>query len=159
MIELKNIYQPKLSHKIILITLFFILAIGQLEAAARSTDPTKQYPFGIEFTEATPAQYFFLIPAHFGGTVFTAISCFAAWPVSAAWNASHGHTTRRDLTPPVPWAARTVGLAGAYLVGSPFWCMEQAFWEFPVWLFSDENDNDEVPYDPKDSGYRLGTGI
>jgi hypothetical protein len=122
------------------------------------TKRKKHYPFGVKFVTARPPQYVFLVPAHFGGTVFTAVSCFVGWPFSAAWNYSHGKTTRRDLTPPVPWASRTFGVAGAYLVGGPFWCLEQAFWEFPVWLFSDEKP--EEPKKPRNlNGYRIGTGI
>lgn len=156
MIALKKTYQQKLFYKLLLIGIFCVMAIGQLHAVPK--DPNRHYPFGVKFTEARPPQFVYLIPAHFGGTVFTAIGCFVAWPVSAAWNASHGNTTRRDLTPPVPWASRTVGLAGSYVLGSPFWCMEQAFWEFPVWLFSDPED--QPVQEPKDdNGYRLGTGI
>ncbi|MCF6176846.1 MAG: hypothetical protein L3J71_13890 [Victivallaceae bacterium] len=118
----------------------------------------KLYPFGIKFNEARPPQYIYLVPAHLGGTIFTAIGAFVVWPFSATYNYFHQKDSRWDLVPPVPWASQTIGLGGAYLLGSPFWCLEQAFWEFPVWMFSD-GDNAEVQEKTNNTGYRIGTGI
>ena len=133
------------------------VTVGATAKLRAQEDYVRRYPFGIKFEEAEPAQYFYLVPANFGGTIFTAISGFIAWPVSASWNAYHGHTTRRDMIPPIHWAANTVGLAGAYLLGSPFWALEKIFWDFPIWLFGDEKTEsvEETP----DSSYPIGNSI
>jgi len=112
-----------------------IMLLPQTVNAGEQQEYVRRYPFGIKFEDGRPEQYIYLIPANIGGTIFTAIGGFVCWPVSASWNAYHGHTTRRDLVPPVRWASNTIGLAGAYLLGSPFWGLEQLFWEFPKWLF------------------------
>lgn len=154
---MKYIKNPRIyrTASVIIVLMLCMMFAGQLHAAQ---PPHKtRYPFGIDFVKARPEQYIFLVPANFAGTVLTAISAFVAWPFSAAWNAAHDHIERRDLIPPVPWASNTIGLAGAYIVGSPFWCLEQALWEFPVWLFSDEKPKE--PETINDSSYRIGTGI
>jgi hypothetical protein len=117
---------------------------------------TIHHPFGVKFTKGRPAQYLYLVPAQLGGAIFTAIGAFVAWPFSATYNSFHHKKDRWDLIPPVPWASQTIGLGGAYLLGSPFWCIEQAFWEFPVWLFSDTPEPEPII---DDNGYHVGTGV
>ena len=47
--------------------------------------------------------------------------------------------------PPVKFSNKYFGPVGAYLLGSPFWCLKKAFWDFPVWIFSDEPETAKPP--------------
>lgn len=98
-------------------------------------------PFGVYWREAPPEDYIFLAPAHFGATLFMAVGNVVGWLPKIVYRVCSGDVSMEAFLPPVEFSNRYFGITGAYLLGSPFWCLKKAFWDFPVWVFSDSATN------------------
>ena len=96
--------------------------------------------FGVYWRDAKPNQYVYLVPAHFGATVFVLIGNVVGTPVKAIYNVFTGRFDGDDYLPPTRFCDRHLGPIGGYLFGGPFWALEKVFYEFPVSLFSDDDD-------------------
>ncbi len=82
------------------------------------------------------SDYFWVIPANVGWTVFTAAGNAIGWPVKIIGNIAMGNIEIETLVPPGKFAGRYFGVPGSYIFGAPFWAMERAFWDYPVSLIT-----------------------
>ncbi len=97
--------------------------------------------FGKTFREAEAQDYVYLIPASLGGTVGSLVGNVIGWPIKIVARVAQGDISRNAFVPPGIWSERFFGTPMAYVVGSPFWAMEQLFWELPAKAFSSETDH------------------
>ena len=140
-----------------LLLLIMLAAGGQIFAAAPATDianaakppeqeayrrypkPPERWhdPFGVYWKEARPVDFVYLGPAQLGGGIFSCVGYTVMWPGKLIWNTCTWDFSDEDaFFPPVDFASKYCGIAGSYVLGSPFWLLEKAFWDGPVWLFS-----------------------
>lgn len=96
--------------------------------------------FGVYWRDAKPNEYVFLVPAHFGATVFILIGNVVGTPAKAIYNLCTLNFKGDDYLPPVQFSAKYMGPVGGYLVGTPFWALEKALYEAPASLFEDDKD-------------------
>ena len=109
-------------------------------------DP-EQNLFGVYWRDAKPNEYFYLVPAHFGATVFILVGNVIGTPAKAIYNVCTGNFNGEDYLPPIRFCDRHIGPIGGYIIGGPFWALEKALYEFPVSLFT---DNDEYEFADED---------
>lgn len=103
-------------------------------------------PFGVYWKEARPVDFVYLGPAQLGGGIFSLAGYTVMWPGKLIWNTCNWDFSDEDaFFPPIDFASRYCGVAGCYVLGSPFWLLEKAFWDGPVWLFSGSDDKKQEP--------------
>ncbi len=94
-------------------------------------------PFGVYWKEARPVDFVYLGPAQLGGGIFSLVGYTLMWPGKLIWNTCKWDFSDDDaFFPPIDFASKYCGVAGCYVLGSPFWLLEKACWDGPVWLFS-----------------------
>ena len=98
--------------------------------------------FGIYWRDAKPNEYLYLVPAHFGATVFILIGNVIGTPVKAVYNVFTGNFNGDAYLPPTKFCDRHLGPIGGYIIGGPFWALEKVFYELPVSLFTDDDDDE-----------------
>jgi hypothetical protein len=96
--------------------------------------------FGVNWRDAKFNDYFYLVPAHFGAAVFVLIGNVVGTPAKAIYNLCNLNFKGDDYLPPVEFSTRHLAPVGGYLIGSPFWALEQVFYELPASAFSDEDE-------------------
>jgi hypothetical protein len=100
-------------------------------------------PFGVYWKEARPADFVYLGPAQLGGGIFSLAGYTVMWPGKLIWNTCLWDFSDEDaFFPPIDFSSKYCGVAGCYVLGSPFWLLEKALWDGPVRLFSG-GDKDE----------------
>ncbi len=109
--------------------------------------PNHHVPFGVHWTEAKPADFVWLLPSMLGGTVGVAVGNVIGWPCKAVYNACRGEFSGEAMVPPLDWAGKYFGVPGSYIVGGPFWVLKKSFYDFPVWLFSSDEEIEKEEYD------------
>ncbi len=87
------------------------------------------------------SDYFWVIPANLGWTVFTAAGNAISWPLKIIGNIAMGNIETEILVPPGKFAGRYFGVPGSYLLGAPFWAIERVFWDYPVHLITGKTIN------------------
>jgi hypothetical protein len=109
-------------------------------------------PFGVYWKEARPVDFVYLLPAQVGGGIFSFAGYTVMWPGKLIWNTCKWDFSDDDaFFPPIDFSSKYCGVAGCYVLGSPFWLLEKAFWDGPVWLFSGSG-NGEKKQDPATAG-------
>lgn len=106
--------------------------------------------FGVYWRDARPNEYFFLIPAHFGATVFILIGNVVGTPAKAIYNLCTLNFTGDDYLPPVKFANEHFAPIGGYLLGGPFWALEKVLYEGPVQLYDSMFGEEEYQFDDDD---------
>ena len=103
-------------------------------------------PFGVYWKEARPVDFVYLGPAQLGGGIFSFIGYTVMWPGKLIWNTCNWDFSDEDaFFPPIDFSSKYCGVAGCYVLGSPFWLLEKAFWDGPVWLFSGSSNTKQEP--------------
>ncbi len=103
-------------------------------------------PFGVYWKEARPVDFVYLGPAQLGGGIFSFIGYTVMWPGKLIWNTCNWDFSDEDaFFPPIDFSSKYCGVAGCYVLGSPFWLLEKAFWDGPVWLFSGSSNKKQEP--------------
>ncbi len=102
--------------------------------------------FGVYWRDAKPNEYVFLIPAHFGATVFILIGNVAGTPAKAVYNVCSLNFKGDDYLPPVQFANEYFAPVGAYMFGGPFWVLEKIFYEAPIQLYDSMFGNGNEEY-------------
>ncbi len=103
-------------------------------------------PFGVYWKEARPVDFVYLGPAQVGGGIFSCIGYTVMWPGKLIWNTCRWDFSDEDaFFPPIDFSSKYCGVAGCYVLGSPFWLLEKAFWDGPVWLFSGSGKDKQNP--------------
>ena len=149
-----------------LLLLIMLAAGGAAFAAAQETEPAnaakppeqeayRRYPkpperwhdpFGVYWKDARPVDFVYLAPAQLGGGIFSCVGYTVMWPGKLIWNTCTWDFSDEDaFFPPIDFASKYCGVAGCYVLGSPFWLLEKAFWDGPVWLFSGSGDKKQEP--------------
>lgn len=96
--------------------------------------------FGVNWRDAKANEYVFLVPAHLGATIFILIGNVIGTPVRAIFNVCNGDWKGDHYLPPVGMSTRYFAPVGGYLLGSPFWALEKALYEYPVKLIKGEEE-------------------
>ena len=103
-------------------------------------------PFGVYWKEARPVDFVYLGPAQLGGGIFSFIGYTVMWPGKLIWNTCNwDFSDEVAFFPPIDFSSKYCGVAGCYVLGSPFWLLEKAFWDGPVWLFSGSSNKKQEP--------------
>jgi len=87
--------------------------------------------FGVNWRDAKPNEYVYLIPAHLGATLFILIGNVIGTPVRAVFNLCNGDFKGDHYLPPVGLSTRYLAPVGGYILGSPFWLLEKGLYECP----------------------------
>jgi hypothetical protein len=141
-------------YLLILAVIAFGISLNAVEYSKRGyqrryynqTDEHKgSHPFGVYWRDAEPQDYIYLAPAHLGATIFMAVGNVVGWPPKIIYNTCSGDFSMEAFLPPVKFSNKYCGPVGAYLLGSPFWCLKKAVWDFPVWIFSDDEPEASTP--------------
>jgi hypothetical protein len=135
----------KKNHKICLI--FILLSLLFTNICVGKSKLPDRYPhlrrndtlnlFGIHWRDAKINEYFYLIPAHFGATVFILVGNVVGTPLKAIYNLCDLNFNGEDYLPPVQYSAKHIAPIGGYIVGSPFWALEKILYEAPVQAYKD----------------------
>lgn len=96
--------------------------------------------FGVNWRDAKANEYVFLVPAHLGATIFILIGNVIGTPVRAIFNVCNGDWKGDHYLPPVGMSTRYFAPVGGYLLGSPFWALEKALYEYPVKLIKGKEE-------------------
>jgi hypothetical protein len=97
--------------------------------------------FGVNWRSAKPNQYFYLVPAHLGATIFVAAGNIIGTPVRAIFNVCNGDFNGDHYLPPVGLSTRYFGPVGGYLLGTPFWLLEKGIYEYPKeWIMGKDEE-------------------
>lgn len=120
---------------------------------ANTEEPYRRYPkdgerwhdpFGVYYKDAKPADFVYLLPASVGGTIFSTIGFVVMWPGKLIWSCCNSDFSDEAMFPPIDFSSKYCGTAGCYVLGSPFWLLEKAFYEGPVWLY-EQCSGDDAP--------------
>ena len=138
----------KTAGKFIIIIL--LLSIFSFNVSAEINGLTARYPhlrrekgfdfFGVHWRDAKPNEYVYLVPAHLGATVFVLIGNVIGTPVRAIFNLCNGDFEGDHYLPPIGFSTRYFAPVGGYILGSPFWALEKALYEYPVKLILGEEE-------------------
>ena len=96
--------------------------------------------FGVNWRDAKANEYVYLVPAHLGATIFILVGNVIGTPVRAIFNVCNGDWEGDHYLPPVGMSTRYFAPVGGYLLGSPFWALEKALYEYPVKLIKGEEE-------------------
>ena len=96
--------------------------------------------FGVHWRDAKANEYVYLVPAHLGATIFILVGNVIGTPVRAIFNVCNGDWKGDHYLPPVGMSTRYFAPVGGYLLGSPFWALEKALYEYPVKLIKGEEE-------------------
>ncbi|MDD5699248.1 MAG: hypothetical protein PHH77_11585 [Victivallaceae bacterium] len=102
--------------------------------------------YGIYWRDAKPNEYVYLVPAHFGATVFILLGNVVGTPVKAIYNVCTLNFKGDDYLPPVEFSNCYLAQAGGYLLGTPFWILEKTFYEAPIWAYDSMFGDDEYKF-------------
>ena len=103
--------------------------------------------FGVYWRDAKPNEYVFLIPAHFGATVFILIGNVIGTPAKAVYNLCDLNFKGDDYLPPVQFANEYFAPVGGYILGAPFWVLEKILYEGPIQLYDSMFENGGEEYE------------
>ena len=130
--------------------IFVLLSIFTSSSFAKVDGLGERYPhlrrekgfdfFGVNWRNAKVNQYVYLVPAHLGAAVFMLVSNVVGTPVRAIFNLCNGDFEGDHYLPPVGMSTRYFGPIGGYILGSPFWALEKALYEYPVSLIAGEDE-------------------
>jgi hypothetical protein len=130
--------------------IFALVSIFSSGVLAKTNGLAARYPhlrrekgfdfFGVYWRDAKPNEYVYLIPAHFGATVFVLIGNVIGTPVRAVYNLCNGDFKGDHYLPPIGFSTRYFAPVGGYILGSPFWALEKALYEYPVKLIMGEDE-------------------
>ncbi len=142
-----------------LFVVFVLLSIFSANIFAKIDGLSERYPhlrrepgfdfFGVNWRDAKPNEYVYLIPAHFGATVFVLIGNIAGTPVRAVYNLCTLNFKGDDYLPPVGFSTRYFAPVGGYLLGSPFWALEKVFYEIPAGMITGDDEEYKFADDDK----------
>ena len=97
--------------------------------------------FGVNWRDAKPNQYVYLVPAHAGATVFVLVGNVVGWPVRIVFNLCNGDWNGDHYLPPVGFSTRYFAPVGGYILGSPFWVLEKGLYEYPKeWIMGKDEE-------------------
>lgn len=131
--------------------LFLLLTTFSSSSFAKIDGLNERYPhlrrekgfdfFGVNWRNAKPNEYVFLIPAHLGATVFVLIGNVIGTPVRAIFNLCNGDFKGDHYLPPVGMSTRYFAPVGGYILGSPFWVLEKGLYECPRdWIMGKDEE-------------------
>ncbi len=130
--------------------IFAILSTFSSSSFAKTDGLAERYPhlrrekgfdfFGVYWRDAKPNEYVYLIPAHLGATVFMLVGNIVGTPVRAVFNLCNGDFKGDHYLPPVGMSTRYFAPVGGYILGSPFWALEKALYEYPVELIMGKDE-------------------
>ena len=87
--------------------------------------------FGVNWRDAKPNEYVYLIPAHLGATLFILVGNVVGTPIRAVFNLCNGDFKGDHYLPPVGLSTRYLAPVGGYILGTPFWLVEKGLFEYP----------------------------
>lgn len=102
-------------------------------------------PFGVYWKEARPVDFVYLLPAQVGAGIFSTIGFIVLWPGKLVWSTCNGDFSDEALFPPIDFSQRYFGIVGCYVLGSPFWVLEKAFWDGPIWIYDSTFGSGDSP--------------
>ncbi|MDD5599105.1 MAG: hypothetical protein PHV82_14255 [Victivallaceae bacterium] len=139
-----------MKYKVEILIILAFLAFFSSGVSAETDGLRERYPhlrreqtldfFGVNWRDAKPNEYVFLIPAHFGAAVFVLIGNVIGTPAKAVYNLCTLNFKGDDYLPPVNFSTRYFGPVGGYLLGSPFWALEKVLYELPASAFSGKEE-------------------
>ena len=135
---------------IALSTIFILLTVFSVSSFAEIEGLEARYPhlqrvktrdyFGNDWRTAKPNEYVYLIPAHFGGTLFVLVGNVVGTPLKAIYNVCTLNFKGDDYLPPTDFSTKYLAPVGGYLLGSPFWALEKVFYEIPANMISPDDE-------------------
>ena len=133
-----------LSTILMLLTVFSFNSFGKIEGLEEryphlEREKTLDY-FGTNWRTAKPNEYVYLVPAHFGGTVFVLAGNVVGTPLKAIYNLCTLNFNGDDYLPPVDFCTKYLAPVGGYLLGTPFWALEKVFYEIPANMISPDDE-------------------
>ena len=139
----------KIIAKILII--FVIIGVSSSSSFAQIDGLDERYPhlkrekgfdfFGVNWRNAKPNDYVYLIPAHLGATVFMLIGNVIGTPVRAVFNLCNGDFKGDHYLPPVGMSSRYFAPVGGYILGTPFWLLEKGLYEYPRdWIMGKDEE-------------------
>ncbi len=102
-------------------------------------------PFGVYWKDARPVDFVYLMPAQVGAGIFSTVGFIVLWPGKLAWSTCNGDFSEEALFPPIDFSQRYFGIVGCYVLASPFWLLEKAFWDGPVWIYDSISGSSDTP--------------
>lgn len=121
--------------------LFAIICSFALNSFAETNGLKERYPhlrreqgidfFGVNWRDAKPNEYVYLVPAHLGATLFILVGNVVGTPIRAVFNLCNGDFKGDHYLPPVGLSTRYLAPVGGYILGTPFWLIEKGLFEYP----------------------------
>ncbi|MHB9139053.1 MAG: hypothetical protein ACYC4Q_06595 [Victivallaceae bacterium] len=102
-------------------------------------------PFGVYWKEARPVDFVYLMPAQVGAGIFSTVGFIVLWPGKLIWSTCNGDFSDEALFPPIDFSQRYFGIVGCYVLASPFWALEKALWDGPVWIYDSMSGSSGIP--------------
>ena len=134
-----------------------LLSIFSFNSFAKVDGLAERYPhlkrekgfdfFGVNWRDAKANEYVYLVPAHLGATIFILVGNVIGTPARAIFNVCNGDWEGDHYLPPVGMSTRYFAPVGGYLLGSPFWALEKALYEYPVELIMGKEEEYEFADD------------